>query len=227
MSDSEPEREADRRAYGRALARESIGRGDATGWFERLYQAAERDGVPISWVDLEPNPYLVAWLSARDAPPAGRALVVGCGYGDDAEFLAAAGLDVIAFDIAPTAIERCRRRFPESTVSYAVADVLAPPAEWSAAFDFVFEAYTVQVLPGRARAGCARAIGGFAAPGGRLLVVARSRRPRDPEGLMPWPLTRAELDEFAVPGLALVRLEEVVEAGEPPVPRFVAEFGRV
>jgi hypothetical protein len=63
-------------------------------------------------------------------------------------------------------------------------------------------------------------------PGGRLVVVARSRRPDDPEGLMPWPLTRAELDTFLVPGLQLTSLTELVEPGDPPVPRFVAEFAR-
>lgn len=41
---------------------------------------------------------------------------------------------------------------------------------------------------------------------------------------MPWPLTRSEIDEFAVPGLELARLDEIVEPGDPPVPRFVAEF---
>ena len=164
------------------------------------------------------------WLRRRPAPPSGRAAVVGCGYGDDAELLAAVGLDVTAFDIAPTAIARCRVRFPDSNVRYEVADVLAPPLAWRAAFDFVFEAYTVQVLPGEARAACARSIGGLVAPGGTLLVVARSRRPEDPEGLMPWPLTRDELDAFAVPGLELARLDEIIEPADPPVPRFVAEF---
>jgi hypothetical protein len=90
----------------------------------------------------------------------------------------------------------------------------------------VFEAYTVQVLPGEARETCARAIGSFVAPGGTLLVVARSRGPDDPVGLMPWPLTQAELDEFATPGLTLTRLVEIVEPGDPPVPRFLAEFSR-
>jgi SAM-dependent methyltransferase len=216
---------SDPRARARELARESIARGDATGWFEQLYVESQRDGFPISWVDLEPNPYLVEWLRRRPAPLRGRALVVGCGYGDDAELLATAGLEVTAFDIAPSAIARCHARFPDSTVRYDVADALSPPARWSLAFDFVFEAYTVQVLAGDARAVCARAIGGFVATGGTLLVVARSRRPEDPEGPMPWPLTRAELDAFAALGLELARLDEIVELGDPPVPRFVAEFG--
>jgi len=56
--------------------------------------------------------------------------------------------------------------------------------------------------------------------------VARSRKPEDPEGQMPWPLTRAELDGFLVPGLNLSALTEVLEPGDPPVPRFVAEFTR-
>ena len=217
---------ADPRAYGRKLAGESIARGDVTGWFEQLYRESERDGIAISWVDLVPNPYLVEWLEAQPAPPRGRAIVVGCGYGDDAELLAGLGLSVLAFDIAPTAIGRCRSRFPDSRVEYVVADVLEPPVEWIGAFDLVFEAYTVQVLPGDARAACARSIGGFVAPGGVLLAVARSRGPDDPEGLMPWPLTRAELDAFLVPGLELSRLTELVEPGDPPVPRFVAEFRR-
>ena len=222
---------SDPRAHARELARESIARGNVTSWFEQLYAESERDGFAISWVDLAPNPYLVDWL-ARNPAPDSRALVVGCGYGYgygygyDAELLASRGLEGVAFDVAPSAIARCRSRFPGSSVEYDVVDVLGPPASWSAAFDFVFEEYTVQVLPGGARRASARSIGGFVAPGGALLVVARSRGLHDPEGLMPWPLTRAELDEFAVQGLALTRLDEVVEPGDPPAPRFAAEFTR-
>ncbi len=217
---------SDPRAHARELARESIARGDVTGWFERLYSESARDGFAISWVDLAPNPYLVEWLAGLRTPPRGRAMVVGCGYGDDAELLAKMGLAVTAFDISPTAVDRCRDRFPDSRVEYLVADALRPPQEWTGAFDLVFEAYTVQVLPGEARAACARSIGRMVGPGGRLVVVARSRRPDDPEGLMPWPLTRAELDTFLVPGLQLTSLTELVEPGDPPVPRFVAEFAR-
>jgi SAM-dependent methyltransferase len=217
---------SDPRAHARELARESIAGGDVTGWFERLYSESVRDGFAISWVDLAPNPYVVEWLAARETPLRGRAMVVGCGYGDDAELLAEAGLAVTAFDISATAIDRCRDRFPESGVDYAVADALRPPEEWNGAFDFVFEAYTVQVLPGEARTACARSIGRMVGPGGRLLVIARSRHPEDPEGLMPWPLTRAELNAFLVPGLRLASLTEVIEPGDPPVPRFVAEFER-
>jgi SAM-dependent methyltransferase len=216
----------DPRAHARNLAREAIARGDVTGWFEQLYRESESEGFAISWVDLAPNPFLVEWLRGRPATPQGRAAVVGCGYGDDAELLAGLGLEVTAFDISATAVEHCRSRFPESRVGYVVGDALNPATEWIGAFDFVFEAYTVQVLPGEARAVCARSIGSLVGPGGVLLAVARSRTPSDPEGLMPWPLTRAELDEFAAPGLELANLAEIVEPGDPPVPRFIAEFRR-
>ena len=214
----------EQRARARQLAGDTVARGDALGWFEKLYEEAERGAAAVPWADMLPNAHLVKWLRRRRQAPSGRAIVVGCGYGDDAEFLVGAGLDVTAFDISPTAIARCRARFPGSAVTYEVADALEPPAEWLRSFDFVFEAYTVQVLRGELRARCAHRIGELVAPGGRLLVVARSRRPDDSEGLMPWPLTRAELDEFAVSGLEPAQLDEIVEPGDPPVPRFVAEF---
>jgi SAM-dependent methyltransferase len=214
----------DPRARARELARESIARGDDIGWFERLYAESQRDGSAISWLDMEPNPYLVEWLAQRPQPPTGLGLVVGCGYGDDAELLAAAGLDVTAFDVAASAIARCRARFPQSRVNYELADALHLPAAWTRAFDFVFDAYTIQVLSGAARAACALAMGNFVAPNGVLLVVARGRGDGDPEGQMPWPLTRAELDGFAVLGLTLARLGDVIEPGDPPVRRFGAEL---
>lgn len=219
---------SDPRAHARELARDSIARGDATGWFEQLYGESQRDGLAISWVDLAPNPYLVEWLAggARHPDQGDRALVVGCGYGDDAELLAASGFNAVAFDVAPSAIKRCQSRFPDSNVHYVVADALKPPAEWISAFDFVFEAYTVQVLQSEGRATCAASIGRMIAPGGTLLVVARSRGAGDPEGQMPWPLTRVELDGFLAPDASLTRLTELVEPGDPPVPRFVAEITR-
>jgi hypothetical protein len=39
----------------RKLARESIARGDATGWFEELYRRAGGEWHRISWADLAPN----------------------------------------------------------------------------------------------------------------------------------------------------------------------------
>src|SRR4051812_38749409 len=110
------------RDFVRSLAREHLSRDDATGWFDRLYQHAAGDADVIPWADMSPNPHLIAWLEREKVRGDGqRALVVGCGLGDDAEELSARGFAVTAFDIAPTAIEWCRKRFRNSNLNYMVA----------------------------------------------------------------------------------------------------------
>ena len=63
----------------------------------------------------------------RTTDPAPAALVVGCGLGDDAEFIAGLGFSVVAFDISASAIAAAQQRFPQSTVRYRVADLMAAP----------------------------------------------------------------------------------------------------
>jgi SAM-dependent methyltransferase len=176
-----------------------------------------------------PNPYLVAWLRTFGAAPIRRrCLVVGCGLGDDAEALASAGFDVTAFDIAPTAIEAARHRFPRSGVDYVVADLLQPPAAWTAAFDLIFEAFTLQVLPPEPREAAIRSMAGLVRSGGRVFVVCRARDAGEPAGQLPWPLTREELAVFEAEGLRATTVEIVLDEDEtPPVRRFRAFFDRL
>jgi SAM-dependent methyltransferase len=216
------------RTLARRLAHESLAKGDATGWFEALYDAAAGNESLVPWADMCPSPNVLAWLDRRSAaPPGKRALVIGCGLGDDAEELVRRGYRVTAFDISPRAIEWCRRRFAASKVEYVVGDVLNPPTAWSAAFDFVLEVFTLQVLPPELRAMAVAGIAGCVAPGGTLLVIARAREVADDRGTMPWPLTRNELALFASHDLAEVSFEDFQDASEdPPVRRFRAEYRR-
>jgi SAM-dependent methyltransferase len=211
----------------RRLANESIARGDATGWFEELYQNAGGRWDRIPWADLVPNPYLIEWLDTAEAEDCGKtALVVGCGLGDDAEALAERGYDVVAFDISATAVEGCRARYPKSRVEYVAADALAPPAAWIGRFDLVFESYTLQVLPPGARRDAIAALASLAAPRGRLLVLCRAREPEDPPGQLPWPLTRDELAAFRDHGFRELAFESFYDAEDPPVRRFRALYLR-
>lgn len=178
------------------LAEESQAGGDATGWLERLYSEAAQDPSKVPWADGKPNPNLVEWLDRRSSH-GGRALVVGCGLGDDAEELARRGYEVTAFDVAPSAVDWARAAHPETTCSYVVADLLQPPGEWAQAFDLVVEVYTVQVLRGEPRREALLALPGLVAPGGTLLLIARGRDDDDPEGDLPWPLTKRELSPVA------------------------------
>ncbi|HEY8075085.1 MAG TPA: class I SAM-dependent methyltransferase [Labilithrix sp.] len=211
------------RAKVRDTAHASLARGDALAWFERVYEDAAGAAEAVPWADLAPNPELVAWTKSSGWDGCGeRALVVGCGLGDDAAWLSARGCHVSAFDLSKTAIAWCEKRFPDSRVAWRVADLLAPPAEWSRAFDFVFEAYTIQSLPPasderrRAIAGLAR----FVAPGGTLLVLGREADalPALADG-PPWALVRAEIEACGA-GLAQVgAIDRWHEKGDP-VGRF-------
>jgi SAM-dependent methyltransferase len=218
---------ADRDAA-RSLAEKHLTAGDPTGWFEALYSSAGGDASAIPWADRKGNPNLVRWLD-RCAPPAGtRALVVGCGLGDDAEELARRGLHVTAFDVSPSAVQWCGRRFPGSEVSYEVADLLAPPPAWRGAFGFVLESYTLQALPAPTRRVATAELAGLVAPGGSLLVICRGRDPDDPEGSLPWPLTRGELQALvAEGGLVEASFEDYPDETEaPPVRRFRCVYRR-
>ncbi len=210
------------RAIARQIAQKHLKGGNPLSWFEDLYRQAGDDPTIIPWADLTPNPNLVDWLEHNQGANPGRALKVGCGLGDDAEELARRGFETIAFDISAAAIAWCRRRHPQSPVTYVVADLFQAPAEWQAGFDFVLESYTLQVLPPDMRADAARCIAAFVAPRGTLLVVARGREPNEPEGKMPWPLTKNELSLFKTAGLQEASLEDYTDGEDPPVRRFRA-----
>jgi SAM-dependent methyltransferase len=213
------------RRRARELAAEFHGRGDPTGWFEALYREAEAGKSTVPWVDYHPTPLLVGFWIQHPQPTAGKsALVVGSGFGDDAEQLAAWGYRTTAFDISETAIRNTRKRFPNSKVEYHAANLLNPPAHWRGQFDFVLESHTLQVLPASLRPQATKNIAAFLQPGGHLLVIARHREPSDPEGQMPWPLTRSEISAFTARGLQEVLFDILPDASEPEVRRFRVLF---
>ena len=212
------------RASARLLARKAVEEGRPVAWFEDLYREAQEGSAVIPWADGVANPVMTAFAGRLPfLSPRGRALVVGCGLGDDAEWLAAQGWQVTAFDVAPTAVQGCRVRFPGSPVDYRVADLFSPPPGWLGAFDLVVEIYTVQALPPSMRAETARQVAAFTAPEGHLLVVARGREPDEPMDGPPWPLSRDDLGWFASGGLKEVAFEESFDS----VRRFAACYRRL
>jgi SAM-dependent methyltransferase len=216
------------RARTRELAAEYIRKGEPLGWFEALYQEAARGDGAIPWADMEPNPRLLEFWKAHPLETAGRrALVVGCGFGDDSEQLAEWGFTTTGFDISKTAIDATKKRYPATQVEYVVADLFDSPPAWVRGFDFVLEIYTVQALPAELRARAIEAIARFVARGGRLLAIARGRAEGEPEGQgPPWPLTHAELDGFRRAGLEEESFEDYAEPEPPWVPRFRALYRR-
>ncbi|HEY3001678.1 MAG TPA: class I SAM-dependent methyltransferase [Kribbellaceae bacterium] len=190
----------------------------------RRFEAMYDGDTALPWDRGGPNRIFADWARERGVDGTGRnALVIGCGLGGDSEFAASLGFETTAFDFVPAAIEEARRRYPGSHVGYQVANLLDPPAEWAGAFDFVLESLTVQSLSRGLRTEAIDRVRSFVAPGGTLLVIASVYdEPDTPNG--PWPLTRSDIESFAIADLALVRLE--TPPGIDNRPRWRAEFRR-
>ena len=189
--------------------------------YDATYQAAARDADKVPWAEGRPKPLLADWLEAADIRGDGRrALVVGSGLGDDAEALAARGFTVTAFDLSPTAIAWTHERFPDSAVSYHVADLFDLPADWQGAFDLVVEIYTFQSLPPTIRPEAMDRVAALVAPGGELLVICRGREEHEPAPGPPYPLSRAELRRLESGGLAEREAVDRLDDETPPVRRF-------
>ncbi len=221
----------------RQLSTEFYSRGDFTGWFESLY--AQADGnfsiVPWAdcavnpWADCAVNPWLIQWLQQWQVRGDNKScLVIGCGLGDDTEYLAGLGFQVTAFDISLTAIGWCQQRFPNSTVNYQVTDLFIPPADWHHYFDLVIEIYTIQALPAQIRPDAIAKIGSFVADRGNLVVVCRGRNPEDPCENLPFPLTQLELTAFELTGLHQIGFEDFIDpiTQSSPTRRFRITYQR-
>lgn len=205
------------------LVLDAILRHTSASWFEGLYRAGDAGAVPMPWSRSEPHPVLLGWATERDLAGQGRrAVVVGCGLGADAEYLAGLGFATTAFDISATAVRVAHARHPDSTVDYTEADLLDLPAGWAGSFDFVVEIITVQAIPAPTRVAAIGNVGRLVAPGGTLAVALRDSTGAPVQG-PPWPLHRAEVEAFGADGLTAVRIEEIEPAAGQ---RWLAEFRR-
>ncbi len=193
-----------------ALVEEHLAAGRPTGWFEPVYAGSQRDAAVVPWGGDVAHPYVLDWLDAPVvAPPGRRAVVVGCGLGGDAAALHAAGYDVVAFDVAPTAVDWARDRLP-GDVDVQIADLLDLPERLLGAFDLVVEVRTVQSLPGVVRDAAMHAVASLAAPDGVVVVVtllATSARAAAGVQGPPWPQAPSELAAYLAGGLRRVALE--------------------
>jgi SAM-dependent methyltransferase len=220
-----PEETFDARERTKKLAAEFIERGDATGWFDALYKEAGGDNEKIPWADLEPNKFLRFWAKKTNLRGNGRkALVVGCGLGDDARFLFDLGFKVTAFDISKTAIEWAKRLHADTTIDFDAADLFVPPRGWLSGFEFVLEVYTIQPLPLEIRSRTIDAISCFVATQGRLVVVTRGREDDETPAELPWALSRQDLSRFEANDLRQIHFEEMPGDEEEPIKRFVIEY---
>ena len=199
--------------------------GEPLRWFEELYAGADRNSDEIPWAKMEANSKMVEWIAERPEIT-GRALVVGCGLGDDAEWLSAVGFEVTAFDLSQSSIDWCRERFPKSSVNYCVGDLLEPADGWSEAFDIVIEIHILQAIPDPMRDVAASNLPKFLNNCGYLLCIGRLLTERIPdEPSPPWPLSQVWLNS-RFQTLKKLSFSGFVNEETPTIDRYVAAWNR-
>lgn len=180
----------------------------ASEWFEELYKKHESSHENIPWARKDVNPLLQTYLDNGEKHK-GKALVIGCGLGDDANALDKAGYDVLAIDVSQTALDLAKERFLGSGIIFEKQDIFDMPKKYHENFDFVFESLTIQSLPRDYREKMIYAVANSVAKDGKLLVVAHQHNGNN-DG-PPWPLTHEEISLFKTHNMKELSFELINE----------------
>lgn len=194
----------------------------ATAWFDTLYKENLQHHENIPWAKMEANPFLVAYL--QNNLPNGKALVVGCGLGDDAIALSEAGFDVTGIDVSQSAIDICHERFDGFGVTFLVQDIFELPESMLGAYDFVFEAFTIQSLPLVFRDKIITAISSLVAKDGHLLAISHGKNAGEKHEGPPWPLEMNELRLFGNKGMEALEFSVFEEQSNLSTLKFRAIY---
>ena len=182
-------------------------------FFESVYENADHDDLSaIPWATLAPNVYLEKHLSLEGPVSGKKALVIGCGLGDDALILEKHGYEVEAVDISPSAIALAKKRHPESKVDFHVGDIYDMPRSSVGKYDFIYEGLTIQSLPPADREKLVGIIVSLVAKDGELFVYAHTQDDTDNYGGPPWPLYADEFTLFEKEGLEQIYLDKEKES---------------
>lgn len=174
---------------------------DASDWWDGFY--ADRDR-PVPFFVSKPDENLVSYLESGLLAPRGRALDLGCGPGRNALHLAAAGYEVDAVDLSPTAIAWARDRAAEaapdvrSRLRLHQGDAFLLGAdELSGPYDLIHDSGCFHHLPPHRRVSYLALLERMLAPGGHFSLTCFAAG----EGGMGCELPDAELYGAAAPQL--------------------------
>ena len=163
-------------------------------FFENIYKKSKGDAENIPWAQMQTDKFLAEYLNLHVGN--GKAIVVGCGLGDDALALEDAGFTVTAIDISETAIAWAQERYDYTDINFFIQDIFELPSDMLGQYDFVFESRTIQSLPLEFRNKIIQAISSLMAPRAKALVIANGKQEEEKFDGPPWPLAYNELRLF-------------------------------
>jgi SAM-dependent methyltransferase len=100
-----------------------------------------------------------------------RVLILGCGKGHDANFVASQGHSVTAVDFSPVALAQAKAKYPDSGIHWVEHDALNLPTEWNADFDLIIEHTLFCAIDPELRADLVKSWRRCLAPRGQLMGV--------------------------------------------------------
>ncbi|MEU5208646.1 class I SAM-dependent methyltransferase [Streptomyces sp. NPDC020742] len=144
--------------------------GAGASWWDGFY--ADR-GKPVPFFVAKPDESLVSYLE-RGLVTSGRALDLGCGPGRNALHLAAAGFEVEAIDLSPTAIDwaKDRARGSGADVRFVCGDAFAAAdCALAGPYDLIYDSGCFHHLPPHRRISYLALLDRALAPGGHLALT--------------------------------------------------------
>ena len=136
---------------------------------ENIWESRYQAGT-IGWDRGESSSNLNYWLNNKLLEPC-RVLIPGCGNGYEVMTLAKLGFDVVAIDIAPSAIENLRTMLDKENLNAEL--VLGDFFEWNPneKFDVIFEQTSLCALPPELWQQYEKQLGEWLKPQGKLLAA--------------------------------------------------------
>lgn len=209
----------------RPLVERHLADGAPSGWFEPAYRLAVASGRRLPWQEPAPHPWVASWLDEPvHTPPGRRALVVGCGAGEEVRLLARRGFEVVGLDVAPTAIAwaaaelRDEPRRVRAAVELRADDLLTLDPARLGPVDLLVEVHTVPWLPGVVQDAAMAAIGGLLAPGGVAVTITDLRASEEATTVgPPWPQAPSALASYRAGGLVRLALEHPPRTAPGPL----------
>ncbi|KAF8450796.1 hypothetical protein L210DRAFT_3500099 [Boletus edulis BED1] len=125
--------------------------------------------------DIQPALRDLILFNELDLPKAGRALVPGCGRGYDAAFIAShLGLDALAIDISPTAVQAARENpsaISGASVTFEATDFFELSVPDGQHFNLIYDHTFFVAIPPVRRCDWGKQISALLKPGGYLVTL--------------------------------------------------------